>query len=111
VLQRDYVRTARAKGVREHLVIYRHALRNTLVPLLTSIGIIFGGLLSGAFIVEMVFNIPGLGRIAIESILARDYPVTMSIVLLFTAFYTLINLLVDVLYGVVDPRIRLESAS
>lgn len=109
VLGRDYIRTARAKGLREHLVILRHALRNTLVPLLTSVGIIFGGLLSGAFVVETVFNIPGLGRIAIESILSRDYPVTMAIVLLFTAFYSLINLAVDLLYGVVDPRIRLQG--
>jgi ABC-type dipeptide/oligopeptide/nickel transport system permease component len=109
VLERDYIRTARAKGVRERLVVYRHALGNTLVPLLTSIGIIFGGLLSGAFIVETVFNIPGLGRIAIDSILSRDYPVTMAIVLLFTAFYSIINLAVDLLYGVVDPRIRLDG--
>ena len=84
VLQQDYVRTARAKGLRERLVVYRHALSNTLVPLLTSIGIIFGGLLSGTFVVETIFNIPGLGSLAIESIFARDYPVTMSIVLLFT---------------------------
>ena len=109
VLERDYIRTARAKGVRERLVIYRHALRNTLVPLLTSIGIIFGGLLSGSFVVETVFNIPGLGRIAIDSIFARDYPVTMSIVLLFTVFYSLINLLVDLSYALVDPRIRLSG--
>ncbi len=109
VLQQDYIRTARAKGLRERLVIYRHALRNTLVPLLTTIGIIFGGLLSGTFVIETVFNIPGLGRLAIQSIFARDYPVTMAIVLLFTGFYTLINLAVDLLYGVVDPRIRLGS--
>lgn len=109
VLERDFIRTARAKGVRERLVIWRHALGNTLVPLLTSIGIIFGGLLSGAFIVETVFNIPGLGRIAIDSVLARDYPVTMSIVLLFTAIFTLVNLAVDLLYGVADPRIRLAG--
>ena len=109
VLEKDYIRTARAKGVRERLVIYRHALRNTLVPLLTSIGIIFGGLLSGSFVVETVFNIPGLGRIAINSIFARDYPVTMSIVLLFTVFYSLINLLVDLSYALIDPRIRLSG--
>lgn len=109
VLQQDYIRTARAKGLRERLVIYRHALRNTLVPLLTTIGIIFGGLLSGTFVIETVFNIPGLGRLAIQSIFARDYPVTMAIVLLFTGFYTLINLAVDLLYGVIDPRIRLGS--
>jgi ABC-type dipeptide/oligopeptide/nickel transport system permease component len=107
VLQQDYIRTARAKGMRERLVIWRHALRNTLVPLLTTVGIIFGGLLSGTFVVETIFNIPGLGRLAIESIFARDYPVTMAIVLLFTAFYAGINLLVDLLYGVIDPRIRL----
>jgi ABC-type dipeptide/oligopeptide/nickel transport system permease component len=107
VLERDYIRTARAKGVRDRLVIWRHALRNTLVPLLTSVGIIFGGLLSGSFVVETIFNIPGLGRIAIDSIFARDYPVTMSIVLLFTVFYSLINLAVDVSYALIDPRIRL----
>lgn len=109
VLQQDYIRTARAKGVRDRVVVYRHALRNTLVPLLTTIGIIFGGLLSGTFVVETIFNIPGLGRIAIESIFARDYPVTMSIVLLFTVFYSLINLSIDLAYAAIDPRIRLAS--
>ena len=107
VLQQDYIRTARAKGLRERLVIYRHALRNTLVPLLTTIGIIFGGLLSGTFIVETIFNIPGLGSMAIQSIFARDYPVTMTIVLMFTFFYAGTNLIVDLLYGFIDPRIRL----
>ncbi len=106
VLQQDYIRTARAKGLRQRLVVYRHALRNTLVPLLTTIGIIFGGLLSGTFVVETIFNIPGLGRLAIEAIFARDYPVTMAIVMLFTVFYSLINLAVDLLYGLIDPRIR-----
>ena len=107
VLQQDYIRTARAKGLRDNVVIYRHALRNTLVPLLTTIGIIFGGFLSGTFVVETIFNIPGLGSMAIQAIFARDYPVTMTIVLLFTFFYAGINLLVDLLYGFVDPRIRL----
>jgi ABC-type dipeptide/oligopeptide/nickel transport system permease component len=109
VLQQDYIRTARAKGLRPRLVIYRHALRNTLVPLLTTIGIILGGLLSGTFVVETLFNIPGLGRLAIQAIFARDYPVTMAIVLLFTFFYAGINLAVDLLYGAIDPRIRLGS--
>jgi ABC-type dipeptide/oligopeptide/nickel transport system permease component len=109
VLQQDYIRTARAKGLRERVVIYRHALRNTLVPLLTTIGIIFGGLLSGTFVIETIFNIPGLGSMAIQSIFARDYPVTMTIVLLFTFFYAGINLLVDLLYGFIDPRIRLGN--
>lgn len=107
VLQQDYIRTARAKGLRERIVIYRHALRNTLVPLLTTIGIIFGGLLSGTFVVETIFNIPGLGSMAIQSIFARDYPVTMTIVLMFTFFYAGTNLIVDLLYGLIDPRIRL----
>ncbi len=107
VLQQDYIRTARAKGLRERLVIYRHALRNTLVPLLTTVGIIFGTLLSGTFVVEIIFNIPGLGRMAIQAIFARDYPVTMAIVLLFTFFYAAINLVIDLLYGLIDPRIRL----
>jgi ABC-type dipeptide/oligopeptide/nickel transport system permease component len=109
VLQQDYIRTARAKGLRERLVTYRHALRNTLVPLLTTIGIIFGGLLSASFVVETIFNIPGLGRMAIEAIFARDYPVTMTIVLLFTGFYAGINLIIDLLYGLIDPRIRLDE--
>jgi ABC-type dipeptide/oligopeptide/nickel transport system permease component len=111
VLLNDYVRTARAKGLRPRLVVYRHALRNALVPLLTTIGLIFGGLLSGTFVVEKVFNIPGLGSLAIDSIFARDYPVVMTIVLLFTAFYSVINLIVDLLYAVVDPRIRYTSKS
>jgi ABC-type dipeptide/oligopeptide/nickel transport system permease component len=110
VLQQDYIRTARAKGLSRRLVVYRHALRNTLVPLLTTIGIILGGLLSGTFVVETLFNIPGLGRMAIQAIFARDYPVTMAIVLLFTFFYSGINLAVDLLYGVIDSRIRLGTA-
>ena len=109
VLQQDYIRTARAKGLPDRLVIYRHALRNTLVPLLTTVGIIFGGLLSGTFVVEIIFNIPGLGSMAIQSIFARDYPVTMTIVLLFTCFYAGINLIIDLLYGLIDPRIRLAG--
>ena len=92
VLQQDYIRTARAKGLSERLVIYRHALRNTLVPLITVTGIIFGGLLSNTVVVETLFNIPGLGRLAIDSIFARDYPVAMAIVLLFMLFYAAINL-------------------
>ncbi len=106
VLQQDYIRTARAKGLSRRVVVYRHALRNTLVPLLTSAGIIFGGLLSNTFVVETIFNIPGLGRLAIDSIFARDYPVAMAVVILFTCFFAATNLVVDVLYALVDPRIR-----
>ena len=110
VLQQDYVRTARAKGLTERIVVWRHGLRNVLVPILTVCGVIFGGLITGTIVIESIFNIPGLGRIAIESIFARDYPVTMAIVMLFTLFYAVINFAVDVLYGLVDPRIRVESA-
>lgn len=109
ILEHDYIRTARAKGLRERLVVYRHALRNALVPLLTSIGVLFGGLLSGTFVIETIFNIPGLGSLAIQSIFARDYPVVMAIVLLYTFFYSTINLVVDLVYGFIDPRIRLGA--
>ncbi len=109
VLQQDYIRTARAKGLAERIVIWRHGLRNVLVPILTVIGIIFGFMITGTFVIESLFNIPGLGRIAIQSIFSRDYPVTMGIVLLFTLLYALINFAVDLLYGVIDPRIRLEA--
>jgi len=106
VLQQDFVRTARAKGLREGLVIWRHAFGNTLVPLATSAGVMLGGLLSNTVVVETIFNIPGLGRLAIDSIFARDYPVAMAVVLLFVLFYACINLIVDVIYAFVDPRIR-----
>jgi ABC-type dipeptide/oligopeptide/nickel transport system permease component len=111
VLQQDFVRTARAKGLRERIVIYRHAFRNTLVPLVTSAGVIFGGLLSNTVVVETIFNIPGLGRLAIDSIFARDYPVAMAVVLLFVLFFALTNLLVDLLYALIDPRIRAGIAA
>jgi ABC-type dipeptide/oligopeptide/nickel transport system permease component len=106
VLQQDYVRTARAKGLAERLVIWRHACRNTAVPLVTSAGIMFGGLLSNTVVVETIFNIPGLGRLAIDSIFARDYPVAMAVVLLFVLFFAAVNLLADVVCAVIDPRIR-----
>jgi ABC-type dipeptide/oligopeptide/nickel transport system permease component len=110
VLQHDYLRTARAKGMSERVVIWRHAFRNILVPLLTQTGVIFGGLLSTTFVVETIFNIPGLGRLAIQSIFARDYPVAMAIILLFTLFYALINLSVDLICAAIDPRLRAEGA-
>jgi len=109
VLQQDYIRTARAKGLPERQVIWRHGLRNVLVPILTVTGVILGGLITSTFVVETIFNIPGLGRIAIQSIFARDYPVTTGIVLLFTLFYVTINLVVDLLYVAIDPRLRLEA--
>lgn len=106
VLQQDYMRTARAKGLTQRLIVWRHAVRNTLVPLATSAGVMLGGLLSNTVVVETIFNIPGLGRLAIDSIFARDYPVAMAVVLLFVLFYAVINLLADLLCALVDPRLR-----
>ena len=106
VLQQDYIRTARAKGLRRRLVVYRHALRNTLVPLLTTIGILLGGLLSGTFVIETLFNIPGLGRLTTDAILRRDYPVVQGLILVFSLVYVTVNLLVDLSYALFDPRIR-----
>ncbi len=110
VLRQDYIRTARAKGLSGRAMVLEHALPNALVPLTTAVGIIFGGMLSATFVVETIFNIPGLGRLAIESIFARDYPVITAIVLLFTLLYALINLGVDLLYAAIDPRIRQQVA-
>lgn len=107
VLGKDFIRTARAKGMPERTVLLRHGLRNALVPLVTVAGVMLGGLITGTIVVENIFNIQGLGRIAVTAVAARDYPVTMGIVLLFTLFYGSINLLVDLAYPWIDPRIRL----
>lgn len=106
VLRHEYVRTARSKGLAERLVVYRHALRNALIPVLTIIGLQFGGQLAGAVIVESVFARPGLGRLAVNAILARDFPVVQGIVLVVAVMYVFVNLTVDVLYAGLDPRIR-----
>ncbi len=106
VLRQEYVRTARSKGLAERMVVIRHALRNALVPVLTIIGLQFGGLLAGAVIVESVFSRPGLGRLAVNAVLARDFPVAQGIVLVVAVMYVFVNLSVDVMYGFLDPRIR-----
>jgi peptide/nickel transport system permease protein len=106
-LQQDYVRTARAKGLPQRTVTYVHAFRNALVPVVTVIGVTTAVLIGGAVITEIVFNIPGLGRLVISAIL-RDYPVVQGVVLVTAATYVLINLLVDVLYAFIDPRIRYD---
>jgi len=108
VLGEDYVRTARAKGLHRTRVIGRHALRNALIPVLTITGLQFGFLLSGAVIVETVFNYPGLGWLLIQSIDARDYPVIQGLMLVFALEFLLINLAVDLLYAAIDPRIRYD---
>jgi peptide/nickel transport system permease protein len=106
VMNEDFIRTARAKGVRERSVLMKHALRNAAVPILTVIGIGVASLLSGVVVTETVFNLPGLGRLVVEAVLARDYPVIQGLILLFSFTYIFINLTVDVLYSVFDPRIR-----
>lgn len=105
VLGEDYIRTARAKGQSAQAVVAKHALRNALIPVLTIVGLQFGGLVSGAIIVETIFNLPGLGWLLIQSIDARDYPVIQALMLVFSIQFLIINLLVDLLYAVVDPRI------
>jgi peptide/nickel transport system permease protein len=106
VLRQDYIRTARAKGLAERSVVYLHAFRNALVPVVTVIGITMAILIGGAVVTEIVFNIPGLGRLIVSAILRRDYPVVQGVVLLTAAVYMLINLTVDMVYAFIDPRIR-----
>jgi peptide/nickel transport system permease protein len=107
VLREDYVRTAFAKGLPEQLVIVRHALRNALIPALTVIGISIGALLGGAVVTETVFTIPGMGRLVVQSIARRDYPVIQGAIIAIAMTYVLVNLVVDVLYVYIDPRVRL----
>jgi peptide/nickel transport system permease protein len=106
VLRQDYVRTARAKGLHERVVVGRHALRNTLIPVVTVIGLQLGLLLSGAVLTETVFALPGLGRLAITSLLARDYSVVQAVVLISALMIVVINLVVDLTYAYLDPRIQ-----
>lgn len=106
VLGEDFIRTARAKGLMEKAVLFRHALRNASVPILTIIGTGFALLISGVVVTESVFNIPGIGRLTVDAILARDYPVIQAMILLTSAVYVLINLMIDVAYSFLDPRIR-----
>jgi peptide/nickel transport system permease protein len=106
VLRQDYIRTARAKGVRERVVLYTHALKNAFIPVLTVIGIQIGHLLGGAVIIEEVFSLPGIGRFLLNGIYQRDYPVVQGGVLFVALVFSLVNLLVDVLYAWLDPRIR-----
>lgn len=109
VIHQDYIRAARAKGLRERVVLFRHALRNALIPVITLAGLQFPFLLGGAIITEQIFNWPGMGRLAVEAITQRDYPTIMGINLLAAVMVIIGNLLADVMYGVVDPRIRYEA--
>lgn len=106
VIATDYVRTARAKGLGERLVIFRHAFRNALVPILTVIGLTFAALMGGAVVTETVFAIPGIGQLVVQAVLRRDYPVIQGVTLVVATSYVMINLLVDLLYFLVDPRVK-----
>ncbi len=108
VLKEDYVRTARAKGLSEVVVLFRHALRNAAIPILTVVGSGFAMMISGVVVTETVFNIPGLGRLVVDGVLSRDYPLIQAIILLTAGTYVVINLIIDLSYAVTDPRIRYQ---
>jgi len=107
VLRQDYVRTARANGIKEISVIGKHAVRNALIPVITYIGPMFAAILTGSFVVESIFAIPGLGRYFVESVSNRDYTVIMGVTVFYAIFYMIMVLLVDIAYGIIDPRIKL----
>jgi peptide/nickel transport system permease protein/oligopeptide transport system permease protein len=107
-LSQDFTTTARSKGLQERVIIVKHALKNALIPIVTVVGLQFGSLLSGAVLTETVFAWPGLGRLIVNSMLARDYPVIQGAILIFALLYILVNLIVDLLYALVDPRIRYD---
>jgi ABC-type dipeptide/oligopeptide/nickel transport system permease component len=108
VMGQEYITTARSKGLLERVVVIKHALRNAFIPIITVIGLQFGSLLGGAVLTETVFAWPGIGRLIVDSILARDYPMVQGIVLIFAFLYILVNLLVDILYAFIDPRIHYD---
>jgi len=108
VLRQDYIRTARAKGLPQRKVVLKHALSNALIPIVTVVGIIISLLLSGAVVTEALFSIPGMGQLLTQAVLNRDYPMVQGGLLLVTTFLVLVNITVDVLYAVLDPRVRYE---
>lgn len=108
-LGQDYIRTARAKGLRNRSLLVRHALRNTMIPISTVLGMRFAGMLGGAVIVETIFSWPGIGKLVVDAIFDRDYPMIQGFVLFMGTIFLLVNLLVDLGYGLIDPRIRLTS--
>ena len=105
VIQSDFVRTARSKGLSENVVLYHHVLRNSLIPVLTYAGPLVAGILSGSFVVEIIYAIPGIAKYFVQSVFNRDYPLILALTLLFSLMLILANLVVDILYKVVDPRI------
>jgi ABC-type dipeptide/oligopeptide/nickel transport system permease component len=107
-VREDYIRTARAKGLQERLVITRHALKNSMIPVVTILGPMFAGVVTGTFVTETVFGIPGMGKYFVTSITNRDYPVIMGTILLYAVFLVIANLFVDLIYAYLDPRIRYD---
>ena len=108
VLRQDYIRTAHAKGLREYVVTIRHALKNAFIPVITVIGITMALSLGGSVVIERVFELPGIGRYILDGMLQRDYPVVQSLVLVFAAAVIVVNLVVDISYGWLDPRVRFQ---
>ena len=111
VIRQDYIRTARAKGLNERTVIFKHALRNALIPVVTTLGGMLGAMIGGTVVIETVFNIPGMGSLLVSAIASRDYPMIMAITLVICIFVCLMNLLVDLAYAAIDPRIRNQFAA
>jgi ABC-type dipeptide/oligopeptide/nickel transport system permease component len=108
-LGNDYVRTARAKGLRERIVLWRHVLRASLLPVITVAGPMFAAIVTGTFFVETIFGVPGMGKFFVTSVTTKDHPMLMTLILIYGAFLALTNLAVDVLYGILDPRVRLAE--
>jgi len=111
VLSADYIRTAYSKGLAGRVVVFRHAIRNSLIPVVTILGLQMGALMSGAVVTEQIFVVPGFGRLIVESVFTRDYPLVQGVVLITASSYVLINLLVDVSYSLLDPRIRVKGSA
>jgi oligopeptide transport system permease protein len=108
-INQDYIRTARAKGVKTKSIILKHALRNSLIPVITYLGPVMAGIITGSFVVESTFSIPGLGKYFVQSVLNRDYTVIMATTVVLSALVIIMNLVVDIAYKIVDPRITLTS--
>jgi peptide/nickel transport system permease protein len=111
VMGEEFILVARAKGLKERVIMTKHVLKNALIPVITAFGTGFGHLLGGTFIVETIFSWPGMGKFVVEAIFKRDYPVIQGFVLMMACVYVLVNMLVDLLYSVVDPRIRLQETT
>ncbi len=111
VIRQDYIRTARAKGTKESVVILHHALRNALIPIITTIGLVFGRQLGGAVLTETIFSIPGLGKLMVDAIKIKNYPMVQGGILFIAFVMIVVNLIIDILYAFIDPRIRSQYSS